>query len=309
MQHPREPFDTLSERWGPPTPKKPRRRGGRLLLGLLVAAMVGVGVVLALRLGEYQAARQEYEAYAQITEAPLDASTEAPLAAEAAPPQPVEPLGMIPGLESLTARTAAKPTATPRRFYSAKVSALRRDNQDTVGWLEIPGTSIAYPLVQTDNNEYYVEHTFSKKRNPSGAIFMDCWNTPDFSNFNTVIFGHNMNDGSMFAGLREYERQAFLQEHPTIEVTQFDAKRTYQVFAAYVSQGEGQADFRGQEAVSEHDRGAFLYEARKRSLIKAELVPTSGDRVLTLATCTSGRHPWYFVVHAVLTQEQLWAEE
>lgn len=264
----------------------------------VVGLAVGIGTLLLTRLNEYEQARKEYEVYARITEAPIQTP-----ALETATPMPSKA-----PIIAAKATESTAPTPTPRRFYSAKVSALRRDNKDTVGWLTIPKTGIDYPLVQTDNNEYYVEHTFAKKKNASGAIFMDCWNTNDFSDFNTVIYGHNMNDGSMFAGLREYEHQSFAKEHPTIEITQFDAKRTYQVFAAYVSQGEDEADFRGQSAVTEHDRGAFVYEAKKRSLIKSDVKPGKDGRLLTLVTCTSGRHPWYFVVHAVLIEEQLYAE-
>ena len=181
-----------------------------------------------------------------------------------------------------------------------------RENRHAVGWLDITGTDILYPLVQGPDNTYYMTHTFLRKKNASGAIFMDCWNAPDFTDFNTVIYGHNMKDGSMFAGLREYRFQAYFDAHPFVEITLLDRKLIYRVFAAYtVKEGET-TDFRGQGCVTELDRSQFILAARKRSTeIASRYAVSRNDRLLTLVTCAGGAQPWYWVVHAVLAGEEL----
>ena len=158
--------------------------------------------------------------------------------------------------------------------------------------------------MQGADNEYYMTHTFKKKKNASGAIFLDCWNTPDLTDFNTLVYGHNMKDGSMFSGLREYRHQGFFDEHPTIEITLLNKKLTYRVFAAYISKDVANADFRGQNCDTEEQRSAFIKTVRKRSTdIDSNFAVSRHDRLLTLVTCTGGEHPWFWVVHAVLVEE------
>jgi len=284
----RRDADTLIRQPRRPTHKKQARRKTVLAFCVLLAVFTVAGTVLAVRYAHYRAAQDEYAAYqAMRAEATTPPETEAP--APTAPPN-----------VTATPTPSAAPTAKP--FYSAKVARLQKDNRDAVGWLDIVGTNMQYPIVQSRDNEYYMTHTFNKKRNASGAIFMDCWNAPDFSNFNTVIYGHNMQDGSMFAGLREYSKQKFFDEHSIIEITLLNRQLRYRVFAAYTAHED--ADFRGQGCATEAQWAAFIRAARKRSTeIDSSATVSRYDKLLTLVTCTSGTHPWYFVVHAVLVEE------
>jgi len=268
------------------------RRKTVLAFYVLLALLVAVSAILITRLASYRTARDEYAAYQSMdTDEIADIET-------AVPVQTVS-------LEA-TAEISPAPVPTSRPFYSGKVSALKKENPDTVGWIDIIGTNMQYPVVQGTDNRYYMTRTFQRKRNASGAIFLDCWNTSDFIDFNTVIYGHNMNDGSMFAGLREYRNQRFFDEHSTVEITLLNKKLRYRVFAAYTSQGEDSADFRGQSCVTEMQRSEFIKAARKRSTdVDSAVTVSRHDRLLTLVTCTSGTHPWFWVIHAVLTDELL----
>ncbi len=269
-----------------------RLKKNQLALFALLATGATAGILLWTTYSEYSQARTEYRAYAEMsTDAPILSSSA--ILAKASDPYP--PAGLV-------------PVASPKRFHSSKVSMLEQKNPDTAAWLEIPGTGIAYPVVQADDNDYYVDRTFDKRKNASGAIFMDCWNTKDFSDFNTVIYGHNMQDGSMFNGLRHFESQPFADQHLWIEITRKESKLRYKVFAAYVSEGEDVADFRGQACLSEYSRATFIKAIRKRAVIASDLTVRRSDRLLTLATCTGGTHSWYFVVHAVLIEETTVAE-
>ena len=91
--------------------------------------------------------------------------------------------------------------------------ALRKINLDIIAWIRIPDTKIDYPVVQGTDNEFYLKHTFKKTEHVAGSIFLDKDNSPDFSNRKSILYGHNMKDGSMFQGLHKYENEQYLETH------------------------------------------------------------------------------------------------
>jgi len=106
-------------------------------------------------------------------------------------------------------------------------------NPDYVGWISIPGTRINYPIVQGQDNDKYLHTTFSGQFLPAGAIFMDYRVTDRFDAHTTMIYGHNMRDGSMFAGLNAYLDSAFIRQNPEVIITTPDGEvLTYQIFFA-----------------------------------------------------------------------------
>ena len=107
--------------------------------------------------------------------------------------------------------------------------ALQQVNSDVIGWIAIPGTEISYPLMQGTDNDYYLTHTWNQNSSAVGAIFMDCRCSADFSGFNTIVYGHRMNNGSMFAALKHYKKQDFLQAHPQIYVTNASGTHAYSI--------------------------------------------------------------------------------
>ena len=98
-------------------------------------------------------------------------------------------------------------------------------NDDTIGWITIEGTSIDYPIVQASDNCYYLTHDCNCNESKYGSIFMDCHNAADFSDNHTILYGHNMENGSMFHDLNEYSSHVFFDEHTYIEVYSQDAYR------------------------------------------------------------------------------------
>jgi len=287
-------LDTMTRRPHRTFSKNQARRKpalGSVVIALLLALFVTVGVIVTMRIGEYRAARHEYAAY-RMDEGDSDSTI------IAAKPE------STPLLAQTTNQPVPVASPTARPFHSIRVANLIKENRDTVGWLNINGTDMQYPIVQGSDNSYYMTRTFTRKRNDSGAIFMDCWNTPAFTDFNTVIYGHNMKDGSMFNGLREYRDQQFFDKHPFIEVTLLNRKLRYRVFAAYTSQGEEQGDFRGQTCNTEVKRSDFIKAVRRRSEVTSSCTVSRHDRLLTLVTCTSGTNPWFWVVHAVLVEAE-----
>jgi sortase B len=91
--------------------------------------------------------------------------------------------------------------------------ALRAINPDIVGWLMIPDTRINYPIVQASDNDYYLKHLFDKSVSEAGAIFLDSENDSSITGQNNIIYGHNLLDGSMFAGLKSYQAQDYFDAH------------------------------------------------------------------------------------------------
>lgn len=86
---------------------------------------------------------------------------------------------------------------------------LRKINEDIVAWIQIPGIGVDYPVVQGEDNEYYLHHTFRKEANKAGSIFLDYRNHDDFTDRRVILYGHNMKDGSMFSNLKQYQDSVF----------------------------------------------------------------------------------------------------
>ena len=160
------------------------------------------------------------------------------------------------------------------------------------------GTEISYPLVQGTDNDYYLTHTWNQNSSAVGAIFMDCRCSADFSGFNTIVYGHRMNNGSMFAALKHYKKQDFLQAHPQIYVTNASGTHAYSIYAAYEAALDGTAYY---SAFSDETiKKTFIDEGVSLSVIRTGAVPTVNDHILTLSTCTGNGHATRWVVQAIM---------
>ena len=108
---------------------------------------------------------------------------------------------------------------------------IKKDNPDTIGWITVDGTSIYYPVVQTSDNEYYLNHDFSRNENSAGWIFMDYRNQMDDQNL--VIYGHHRSDGSMFGSIDLLFHEDFYQTNREIHLITFDQKIDFVIFSVY----------------------------------------------------------------------------
>ena len=109
------------------------------------------------------------------------------------------------------------PDETEKVEQKPDYSSVVKVNTDTVGWVKVPNTNIDYPVVQFSNNDYYLNHDFDKKYNYRGAIFMDYRNNPTEFDANTIIYGHNCYDKTMFSELDQYEKIDFYKKTPVFE--------------------------------------------------------------------------------------------
>ena len=177
--------------------------------------------------------------------------------------------------------------------------ALWETGPDIIGWLNLPDTAVNYPVTQTDDNEYYLHHLYDGTYNKTGCLFADYENQADFSDRNTIIYGHNMRDGSMFATLNEYDEQSYFDEHPQMYLVTPDGGFICEIFTAFVaSPGESGSDT-SPWRLSWKDDGAYttwLSAMADRSVIETDVTVTSSDKVLTLSTCTPGGQSRFIVM-------------
>lgn len=169
-------------------------------------------------------------------------------------------------------------------------------NTDIIGWIVIEDTSIDYPILQADDNSHYLKTTFEGASSSSGAIFMDYRNNSDFSDSNSIIYGHKMRNGTMFQDLSEYKSQDFFNEHPTFIIYTPECEYRCEVFAAYVTSAVSEAyvlDFSSADSFVQ-----YLNTAISKSLIKTGTIVYSTDRIVTLSTCDYTYNNARMVVHA-----------
>jgi len=173
-------------------------------------------------------------------------------------------------------------------------------NPDTVGYITIDGAGISYPVVQADNNDYYIAHGFNKKENSAGAIFMDyrC-DIDDFPKTrNIILYGHRMKDGTMFKGLLQYEDQDFFFENRIIEFDTVNETLQWKIFAVF----ETTTDFYYIDTEFPYDEMwlNFLNECHQLSLYETYMNFYSDDIVLTLSTCTTEENSRFVVMAKLL---------
>ena len=181
------------------------------------------------------------------------------------------------------------------RLQRISFDELKALNEDIVGWVEIPGTVISYPMMHTGENVYYLNHTFSGKENSAGSIFVEALNNPDFSDLHTIIYGHNMKNGSMFAGLKNYTSPSYLVAHPAIYLDLEDGTHAYQIFSCYETPAESDSYTIG--FVPDEQYEAFLQTLKARSAYDTGVEVTVEDSIISLSTCTRNGENRY-LIHA-----------
>ena len=163
--------------------------------------------------------------------------------------------------------------------------ALAEINPNVVAWLMLDGTPINYPVVQGTNNTHYLRHLFDGRRNAAGAIFVDSFNQPGFVDRHTVIYGHYMRNGTMFAALQRYGTQEFFEEHPWIFLLTPQRNYVIELVAGYtanVRQSSWRLEFDDDAQVED-----WIAERISRSDFTSEVVTRPTDRFVTLSTCSS----------------------
>lgn len=198
------------------------------------------------------------------------------------------------GEEDAKHKTSVKPPIT------VDLEALKKQNPDTVGWIYYPAAGINYPVMQDEDNKYYMTHTYKGEKNAAGSIFLDMAGSPDFSDDNTMVYGHNMRNGSMFGALKKVRDKGVVKENPYIWMFLEDGCYCYEIFSwhdAKTTDSSFHTKFAGEEEKEEYIKHITELAEEKRN-VKAG----KEDRILTLSTCTSDSSV-RFLVHGVLKEE------
>lgn len=169
---------------------------------------------------------------------------------------------------------------------SVDFDELLQQSSDVVGWLYSADTPINYPVVRGEDNDYYLHRFLDGSYNPSGTLFVEVLCEGDFSGKNTIIYGHNMNDGSMFASLVKYRdaNQEYYDEHPVMYLNTPEQNYRIDIFAGYITDADSSTytiGFGTDEAFE-----AYIENVRAQSLFEAPVEVSSEDRIVTLSTCS-----------------------
>lgn len=181
-----------------------------------------------------------------------------------------------------------------------ELKAIYALNNDLVGWIKIEDTVIDYPVVQTRDSEFYLEHDFYKKENNNGQIILDTKCDPYTPSYNLIVSGHHMRNGSMFGDLPLYKSKEYWEAHKLIRFDNLMAHGTYVIFAAFASADydEDEAGFRYNADIRFRiDADQWLAEVRENMLYDTGIEAKFGDEFITLTTCDrSARSDGRFVV-------------
>ena len=186
--------------------------------------------------------------------------------------------------------------------FSVDFDALLEINPDTIAWIRFDEPSIInYPVVKSADNNEYLTKTFAENDNKLGAIFMDMRNNSDFSDRNTIIYGHHLNvSPDMFSRLHLYEDEEFCQEHPDFYIYTPDGKvRTYTVFSAGVVNAS--ADNYDIEFASDEEFEQYIEICRESSNYQVDVEVDAQSQIVSLSTCTGDRRDERFLLQGVLT--------
>ena len=181
----------------------------------------------------------------------------------------------------------ASPEATaPTEVFPFKVDfeALKASSPDAVGWIYSADTPINYPIVHTTDNVFYIEHLHNGEFNANGAIFIDCNIAPDFSAKNTLIYGHNMNDGSMFANLRNYRDPAYYPEHPVMYICTPDKYYRVEIVAGLITEPDSYVYAHEFQEIEQFH--AYIESVKADSTFQSNVEVGDDDKIVTLSTCT-----------------------
>ncbi len=178
---------------------------------------------------------------------------------------------------------------------------LQSVNPDIYAWINIPDTVIDYPILQSgeeDGKSYYLNHDVNRKSSSYGAIYTQDYNKTDFNDFNTLIYGHNMLNGTMFGSLKKYRNKSFFEEHQEIMVYMPNRVLKYRVFAAYVFDDRHimlSFDFSDESVREIYLETVLGYKKQLTSNFDDTVSVGVDDKIITLSTCTSDDSQRYLV--------------
>lgn len=182
-----------------------------------------------------------------------------------------------------------------------ELHSFQQQYPNSVGWLQLQNTRIDNPIMQAENNTFYLTHNYKGEKSRGGAIFLDYRNDTDLSQQHTIFYGHVLRNETMFGSLSKYSEQSYAIEHPTFQYKTVKEQFELHVFAAYKTTTDFyyiETEFQGDEFLD------FLQTIRTKSEIDMPVEVSSTDHIVTFSTCTtSSNDKERFVVHAKVVKK------
>lgn len=284
-----------------------KRNRKNLLTGILLAVFLGSTAMFLYQQHAKIQSRDTYREAAEIAglEAQSTQATETVATTEAAQiatePVQTEPAATQPQEVNWIPAPITEEDPCLSELTETDLDALRQYNADVIGWIQIPGTKINHPIVQGEDNQHYLKHLWNGSPSPVGAIFLESTNDPAMDAFYSILYGHNLNDGSMFGGLHHYEAQTFYDKYPYVYLVTDSGVFRYEVYAAHTVPVDSL--IYAIEIQQEKTKERLISESLTDSEIETGIIPAVTDRILTLSTC-DGNYDVRWVVHARLPMIQ-----
>ena len=261
---------------------------------ICAALFVGSGFMLARELGQYKAGADTYGQAADFVTLPES---------DPVTTQESEAQNEATETEGETGVVNSAPSFT---LPEVDFTALKEKGPEVAAWLTLPDTVINYPVAHTDDNDYYLTHLYDGTANKAGCLFIDYENAAAFTDKNTVIYGHNMRDGSMFASLKEFSSQEYFDAHPFLYLVTPEGGYLVELFAAFAASPGESGSEDSPWTLFFKDDGAYttwLSAMQERSLVTGGASVTSSDNVLTLSTCTNSGSDRFIVMGKLVPVE------
>ena len=185
-----------------------------------------------------------------------------------------------------------------------ELEELKKENDDIIGWLEINDTNINYPVLQGDDNDYYIDHNYKKEWSSAGSLFLDKDFDLQNGSDNYLIYGHRNKTGIMFEDLIKYANEDFYKNHTKIKFTTLDEDAEYVIISVFYSRVYYKNEtnvfkyYNFVNATDENDYNNYVYNAKKKSIYIIDEDAKYGDQLLTLSTCEYSQTNGRFVVVA-----------
>lgn len=176
--------------------------------------------------------------------------------------------------------------------------ALQSVNQDAIGWLYCEGTVISYPVMQGRDNDFYLHHAYDGTDSFAGTPFIDAGNSGDFSDSNSIIYGHHLKDGTMFSSLADWEEQSYYEEHPIMWLLTPEQDYKVVLFSGYTTSAYSDSFLLFQNPCAEFSE--YLEACVEASDFQADVELPEDGRYIMLSTCEYAYKDARYVLHGLL---------
>lgn len=184
---------------------------------------------------------------------------------------------------------------------------LRKINDQAVGWIKIPGADISYPVVQGEDDEYYLHHSISKEKDAFGTIFLGAGSSDDFQDSHSFLYGHNMEGNMMFANLNRYEEEDFYRQCPEFYIITPEAMYCYEIFSVEQA-GQQSPGFQYGYELGSPAYKKQLELLSGNSMYQTDVKTDSSKPIVTLVTCNSRLDDIRMTIHGILRDTWGWEE-